>query len=312
MQNIYDMLILGGGPGGYTAALYAARAGLRALVIEPRGAGGQMALTDRIDNYPGFDAGVEGFTLGQRMRAGAERFGACTVCAQAVDAELAGEVKAVRTDAGTFWGRTVVIATGADPRRLGLPEEARFTGRGVSYCATCDGMFFRGRRVAVVGGGNSAAEEALVLSRIARHVTLIHRRASLRASNVLQSALRAAENVEFIPNAAVTSLRGGEMLGGITLTDSVTGEEKEHACDGLFVSIGREPVTDFLGGQLETEDGYLVADETTRTRIPGVFAVGDVRTKAVRQIVTATADGAAAACFAEQYLAHRIRGSAAQ
>lgn len=303
MQEIYDMVIIGGGPGGFTAALYAARAGLRTLVLEARCAGGQMALTHRIDNYPGFETGVEGFALGEQMRAGAERFGVRTVHTQALGAHLHGTVKTVQTEAGEFLGRTVAIATGADPRRLGLAGEEHLTGHGVSYCAACDGMFFRDRRVAVVGGGNSAAEDALTLSHIAQRVTVIHRRDAMRASAVLKKALNSAENVDFLWNCEVAGLIGEDVLRAVEIAGMPSDACRELSCDGLFVSIGREPVTAFLGGQLETDGGYLLADETTRTRIPGVFAVGDVRTKAVRQIVTATADGAAAVHFAEQYLA---------
>ena len=303
MAHIYDMLIVGGGPGGYTAALYAARSGLDVIVLEKLSAGGQMALTAHIDNYPGFDETVDGFTLGEKMRSAAERFGAKTELAEVYKLELSGEIKTAETSEGIFQGRTVVFATGANPRNLGVSDEQALIGRGINYCAACDGMFYRTKTVAVVGGGNTAAAEALHLSRIAKKVILIHRRDSLRATKIYHEPLTKAENIEFKWNSAVTKLLHGEKLTGIVLKDVNTGEESEISVDGVFVSIGRVPATTLVKDQLELdESGYIKADETTRTNIPGVFAVGDVRTKALRQIVTATADGAMAAHFAEEYL----------
>ena len=303
MAHIYDMLIVGGGPGGYTAALYAARSGLDVIVLEKLSAGGQMALTAHIDNYPGFDETVDGFTLGEKMRSAAERFGAKTELAEVYKLELSGEIKTAETSEGIFQGRTVVFATGANPRNLGVSDEQALIGRGINYCAACDGMFYRNKTVAVVGGGNTAAAEALHLSRIAKKVILIHRRDSLRATKIYHEPLMKAENIEFKWNSAVTRLLYDEKLTGIVLKDVNTGEESEISVDGVFVSIGRVPATTLVKDQLELdESGYIKADETTRTNIPGVFAVGDVRTKALRQIVTATADGAMAAHFAEEYL----------
>lgn len=303
MAHIYDMLIVGGGPGGYTAALYAARSGLDVIVLEKLSAGGQMALTAHIDNYPGFDETVDGFTLGEKMRSAAERFGAKTELAEVYKLELSGEIKTAETSEGIFQGRTVVFATGANPRNLGVSDEQSLIGRGINYCAACDGMFYRNKTVAVVGGGNTAAAEALHLSRIAKKVILIHRRDSLRATKIYHEPLMKAENIEFKWNSAVTKLLHDEKLTGIVLKDVNTGEESEISVDGVFVSIGRVPATALVKDQLELdESGYIKADETTRTNIPGVFAVGDVRTKALRQIVTATADGAMAAHFAEEYL----------
>lgn len=303
MAHIYDMLIVGGGPGGYTAALYAARSGLDVIVLEKLSAGGQMALTAHIDNYPGFDETVDGFTLGEKMRSAAERFGAKTELAEVYKLELSGEIKTAETSEGIFQGRTVVFATGANPRNLGVSDEQSLIGRGINYCAACDGMFYRNKTVAVVGGGNTAAAEALHLSRIAKKVILIHRRDSLRATKIYHEPLMKAENIEFKWNSAVTRLLYDEKLTGIVLKDVNTGEESEISVDGVFVSIGRVPATALVKDQLELdESGYIKADETTRTNIPGVFAVGDVRTKALRQIVTATADGAMAAHFAEEYL----------
>jgi thioredoxin reductase (NADPH) len=300
----YDMMIIGGGPGGYTAALYGARAGLDVLVLERMSAGGQMALTHQIDNYPGFEDGIDGFELGMKMQQQAQKFGAETKMAEVTALDLNANPKLVRTTEGDFYARTVVLATGAEPRLLGVPMEQELTGRGVHYCAACDGMFYRGKTVVVVGGGNSAAAEALVLSRVAEKVILVHRRDTLRAERSVAAALEKAENVEFRWNSTVSALLHDGVVTGVRLRDVDTGEESNVACDGVFVSIGRSPVSGLVEGQLLLdEQGYVVADESTRTSIPGVYAVGDVRTKAVRQIVTAVADGASAAHFAEEYLA---------
>ena len=304
MEHIYDMVIVGGGPAGYTAALYAARSGLSTVVLEKLSAGGQMALTEQIDNYPGFAEGIDGFTLGERMQQGAERFGAVTELAEVCKAELSGAVKVLDTGDEVFRGRTVVIATGAVPRTLGVPGEEELVGRGVHYCAACDGTFYRDKTVAVVGGGNSAAADALTLSRIARKVYLIHRRDSLRATKVYHEMLMSAPNVEFCWNSTVSALQHGERLTGLRLREVQTGAERDIACDGVFVSVGRVPATELFREELTLdESGYIVADESTRTRLPGVFAVGDVRTKALRQVVTAVADGAVAVHYAEAYLA---------
>lgn len=303
MHNIYDMIIIGGGPGGYTAALYGARAGLSTVVLEKLSAGGQMALTDKIENYPGFSDGVDGFFLAEEMRRGAEKFGAETRLAEVLSVELTQPVKTVQTDDGEIRARTVVIATGASARKLELPEEDLLTGRGVSYCAHCDGMFYKDKDVVVVGGGNSAVADAMTLSRIARKVILVHRRDSLRATKIYHDPLMKAQNIEFMWNSAVVELIQNGRLTGVRLRNLVTGEESELKCDGLFVSIGRKPASELVRGQIELDDaGYIIAGESTKTNIPGVFAVGDVRTKELRQIVTAVADGAAAAYFAEGYI----------
>jgi len=306
MENthVYDMIIIGGGPGGYTAALYAARAGLEALVIERLSAGGQMALTHEIDNYPGFEEGVDGFTLGFKMQQQAERFGAKTVYAEVTALELSETPKRVITTDGEYAAKTVLLAMGANPRRLGLSGEEELTGKGVTYCAACDGMFYRGKTVVVVGGGNSAAADALLLSRVAKKVILVHRRDSLRATKVYHAPLMKAENVEFRWNSVVSELLHEEKVTGVKLRDVHSGEETEVLCQGVFISIGRKPASELVKGQLALdESGYILADETTETELPGVYAVGDVRTKRLRQIVTAVADGAAAVHAAEEYLA---------
>lgn len=306
MRNAYDVIIIGGGPAGYTAALYTIRAGFSTLVVEKLCAGGQMTETNNIENYPGLSDGIDGFTLGMQMQQGAERFGAKTLNAEVLSAQLSGKQKKIVTTDGEFTASVVIIATGAGHKHLGIANEEALAGKGVAYCATCDGMFYRGKTVGVVGGGNSAAADAMVLSRLAQKVYLIHRRDSLRATKVYHDPLQEAENVEFLWNNQVAELLFEEKLTGVKLQNTQTGEQTVVELDGLFISVGRSPATQLFAGQLELdENGYIVADETTCTNLPGVFAVGDVRTKAVRQIVTAAADGAIAAHFAENYLLER-------
>ena len=304
MSHIYDVLIIGGGPAGYTAALYASRAGLDTLVLEKLSAGGQIALTDQVDNYPGFSTGIDGWSLGMQMQQGAERFGAKTQMAEVTALKLEGKVKEVVTSEGSFFSRTVMLATGANPRPLGVPHEKELTGRGIHYCATCDGMFYRGKTVAVVGGGNTAVEDVMVLARIAKKVILVHRRDSLRATKIYLDLIRQLPNVEFRWNSTVEEVLASPTVTGMRLQDVVTGDVTEVPCDGVFVSIGRAPATQLVDGLLALDgSGYIVADESTKTSIPGVYALGDVRTKEVRQVVTAVADGAVAVHYAEDYLA---------
>jgi thioredoxin reductase (NADPH) len=302
-EMIYDMVIVGGGPGGYTAALYGARAGLKVIVLEKMSAGGQIALTHQVDNYPGFVDGIDGFTLGMNMQQQAHRFGAETAYVQVTKLELEGKIKRVHTDSGVFLARTVSLSTGAAPRTLGIPMEQELTGQGVHYCAACDGMFYRGKTVVVVGGGNSAAADALVLSRIAKKVILVHRRDTLRATKIYHEQLMQAQNVEFMWDSAVKEILHNGKVTGLKIQNLRSGEWTEVACDGIFVSVGRKPASELAAGQLALDEGgYIIAGETTATSIPGVYAVGDVRTKQLRQVVTAVADGAAAAHMAEEYL----------
>ncbi len=303
-NHVYDMIIIGGGPGGYTAALYAARAGLDTILLERLSAGGQMALTHHIDNYPGFENGIDGFSLADKMKKQAERFGAKSKTIEVARVDLTADPKRIETADGNFLARTVVLATGANPRELGVEKEAELIGRGVAYCAACDGMFYRNKTVVVVGGGNSAAAEALLLSRIAKKVILVHRRDKLSATKIYHDPLLMAENVEFRWNSKVTELLHEEKLTGVRLANVNTGEESVIACDGVFVSVGRKPATEFLHSQIELDsNGYAVAGEDTKTSIPGVYAVGDMRTKQLRQVVTAVADGAVAVYAAQEYLA---------
>ena len=304
MEKIFDLIIIGGGPGGYTAALYGARAGLSTLILEKLSAGGQMALTHQIDNYPGFPEGIDGFELAESMQQQAEKFGAVTEYAEVYNADLESQPKVIETSEGNFLGRTVIIATGAGPRELGVPGEKELIGRGVNYCAACDGAFYKGKTVVVVGGGNTAAADAMLLSRVAKKVILVHRRDSLRATKIYHEPLMKAENVEFAWNSQVVEILHDRKVSGVVLKDVHSGEMRQIDCDGIFVSVGRKPVTGFLGDQLELDkSGYILAGESTKTNIPGVFAVGDVRTKFLRQVVTAVADGAVAVHMAEEFLA---------
>ncbi len=304
MEHIYDMIIIGGGPAGYTAALYAARAGLDTLIIEKMSVGGQMAVTGTIDNYPGFDEGVDGFTLGMKMQAGAERFGAKTEYADVEKAELTGKVKKIVTSSGEFNSYTVVVAAGASPRELGIGGETELIGRGLHYCAHCDGRFYKDKTVAVVGGGNSAAADALYLSHLAKKVYVIHRRDTLKATKIYHEPLMKAENVEFIWNSTVSDYIVDNKIVGARIYNLKTEAQTELYFDGLFVSIGRKPASEIFKDELTLDaNGYIAADETTKTNIDGVFAVGDIRTKPLRQVVTAVGDGATAVHFAEEYLA---------
>ena len=304
MSKIYDMMIIGGGPAGYTAALYGARAGLSTLLVEKMTVGGQMTETGDIDNYPGFDEGIDGITLGMKMQAGAERFGAETIYDEVASVKLDGEIKEINTAfSGVLYGKTVVIATGAGPRRLGLDREDELVGQGIHYCAHCDGRFYKGKTIAVIGGGNTAVGDALYLANLAEKVYLVHRRDTFRASAVLSDALAKAENIELVLSASPKEILSDVGLKGfkVALAD---GSERDILCDGVFVSIGRVPASSLFEGVIELDpQGYIVAGEDTKTTLDGVFAAGDVRTKALRQVITAAADGAAAAHEAGEYLA---------
>ena len=302
-EHIYDMIVVGGGPGGYTAALYAARAGLDTVILEKLSAGGQMALTEQIDNYPGFEDGIDGFSLGEKMKRGTERFGVETKLAEVLSLDLSGTVKKAEASEGPLFARIIVLATGAGPRELGIEGEQELIGKGVNYCAACDGMFYKNKTVVIAGGGNTAAADALILSRICKKVIVVHRRDTLRATKIYHEPLMKAENVEFRWDSEIIELLHDEKVIGIRLRNVKTGEETTLACDGVFVSIGRKPSSELVKDQVKVDPaGYIIADESTRTNIPGVFAVGDVRTKALRQVVTAVADGATAVHYAEEYL----------
>ena len=310
MEPIYDLIILGAGPAGLAAGLYGARAGLSTLILERGAEGGQAAQTDQVENYPGAMLEEEsGYSLTARMAAQAESFGALRKADEIRSLELEGEVKTLTGASGVYQARTVILATGASPRKLGCPGEDTFTGQGVSYCATCDGAFFRGLEVYVVGGGDSAVEEALFLTRFARKVTIIHRRDRLRAVKSLQDKAFSNEKMSFLWDSEIESLDGQDVLQTIRLRNVKTGAISEITADqddgmmGLFVFVGLDPNSGLLEGKLPLEKGYIKTDENMHTEIPGVFAAGDIRVKSLRQIVTAAADGAIAAMEAERYLA---------
>lgn len=299
----YDVIIIGGGPSGYTAALYCARAGMSTLLLEKLSAGGQMATTSQVDNYPGFEDGIDGFELAEKMQKSAARFGAETLYGDVTSVDFSEKVKKVSSSEGDFEACVVVIATGASPRKIGIEGEDSLLGRGIAYCATCDGMFFQDKQVLVVGGGNSAVADALYLSKICRHVTIIHRRDKLTATNTYLCPLKKTDNIDFIWNSRIERFDYKDSINGVELENIKTGAKSYIPCDGIFIAIGRIPNTDLFKGQVELNpQGYIVADETTRTNVPGVFAIGDVRTKALRQIITAAADGATASKYIEEYL----------
>lgn len=298
----YDVIIIGGGPGGYGAALYTSRANLSTLVLEKYAPGGQMGTTEIVENYPGFTDGINGFELGMQMKQGAERFGVETKIAEVLRVELEKKPKIVVTSEDTYEAKAVILAMGAYPRELGLANEKSLRGRGISYCATCDGMFYRKKTVVIVGGGNTAVADALFLSKICEKVYLVHRRNELRASKTYMDSLKQTENIEFIWNSEVIEVMEDQVVTGIKIKNNIDGTVKEVCCNGVFVAIGNVPNTELVKGQITLdENGYVLADETTKTNIDGVYAVGDLRKKPLRQIVTAVADGAVASKYVEEY-----------
>ena len=304
MENkIYSTAIIGGGPAGYSAALFCARAGLDTVVLEKLSAGGQMAETGKIENYPGFDDGIDGFELGMKMEKSALKFGAESKYCRVISADLKSNPKVIKTTDGHILSHSVIIATGAFPRKLAIKDEEKLIGKGVAYCAYCDGMMYKGKTVAVIGGGDSAAEDALYLSSICHKVYLIHRRDKLRASESYIKALEKHNNIELILNAEPLEFIHGDTLTGIQLGNTADNHIFDLDCNAVFVAIGRVPESEIFKDQLETDKyGYIKAGEDCATNIVGVFAAGDVRTKALRQVVTAVADGANAAKSAKDYL----------
>ncbi len=308
MNDVRNVIIIGSGPAGYTAALYAARANLRPMVFEGSvTAGGALMTTTEVENYPGFPDGVLGPELMDAMRKQAERFGAELIADDVTEVDLRADPKVVTVSGENHLAKTVIIATGSKYRELGVPGEKRLAGRGVSWCATCDGFFFRGKDIAVVGGGDSAMEEALFLTRFANSVTVIHRRGALRASKIMQDRAFANPKVRFVWDSQVTELLGEDRLTAARIRDTRTGEQSVLELGGLFVAIGHEPRSELFAGQLETDpDGYLTVEQpSTRTGIDGVFACGDVVDRIYRQAVTAAGTGCAASLDAERFLASR-------
>jgi thioredoxin reductase (NADPH) len=306
VSAIHDVIVIGSGPAGYTAALYAARAQLKPLVFEGSvTAGGALMNTTDVENFPGFPGGIQGPDLMDAMRKQAERFGAELRAEDVTEVDLTVDPKRVIVEGETYLARAVIIATGSRYRELGVPGEKKLSGHGVSWCATCDGFFFREQEIAVVGGGDSAMEEALFLTRFAKTVTVIHRRDELRASKIMQERAFANPKIKFRWNSEVSEILGDAKIAGLRLRDTVTGEESELAVSGVFVAIGHDPRSDLFTGQLATDaEGYLLVEQpSTRTAIPGVFASGDVVDHTYRQAVTAAGTGCAAALDAERYLA---------
>lgn len=307
-QEPRNVIVVGSGPAGYTAAIYAARAQLEPLVFEGSvTAGGALMNTTEVENFPGFREGIQGPALMDEMRAQAERFGAELIADDVVEVDLTGDIKVVKTATDTYTAHAVILATGSGYRKLGVDNEERLSGRGVSYCATCDGFFFREQHIAVIGGGDSAVEEATFLTRFGSKVSLIHRRDELRASKIMQERAFADPKLEIIWNAEVEGINGAESLESLTLRDTVTGEASELPATGLFVAIGHIPRSELLTGQVDLDDdGYvLVANDSTATNVPGVFACGDLVDHRYRQAITAAGSGCAAALDAEKFLAER-------
>lgn len=300
---MYDIIIIGSGPAGLSAAIYAQRACLDTIVIEKNGiSGGQVLNTWEVDNYPGFP-GVTGFELSRQFREHANKLGARVVQDEVVQVELSRNVKKVVCEEETYEARCVILASGAHHRTLEVPGEEELRGAGVSYCATCDGAFFRGRTVAVVGGGDAALEDAIFLARMCEKVYIVHRRDKLRGAKRLQERLQALENIEFVWNSETVAIEGNAQVEALRLRQTKTGEEKRLDVDGVFIAVGIAPESELYAGQLELdEQGYIRADESGQTSVPGVFAAGDVRTKALRQILTAASDGANCVASAERYL----------
>ena len=305
-MELYDTIIIGGGPAGLTAAIYARRAGMSTLLLEKRYAGGQITATHMLDNYPGFPGGVSGMDFALGLHEPATALGTEFITSEAASIALQDGCFHVRRENDDHIGKTVVLAPGGTPRKLGIPGEDTFSGRGVSYCATCDGAFFRNMDVAVVGGGDTAFEDALYLSGMAGHVFLVHRRDAFRAQPLLVERAKRTENIEFVLDSIPVELSGGESLSTLRVKNAKTGDIRELSVQGVFAAIGYVPDTDFLGELVQRDGaGYIAAGEDCRTSQPGMFAAGDCRTKLLRQVVTAAADGAVAATMAWNYIMER-------
>ncbi|QXJ23027.1 thioredoxin-disulfide reductase [Actinomadura graeca] len=305
MSDVRNVIVIGSGPAGYTAAIYAARGDLKPLVFEGSvTAGGALMNTTDVENFPGFPDGVMGPDLMDNLRKQAERFGAELITDDVTEVDLTADPKVVKVGDETYLARSVIVATGSGYRELGLENEKRLSGRGVSWCATCDGFFFREQDIAIVGGGDTAMEEAIFLTKFARSVTVVHRRAELRASKIMQERAFANEKIKFLWNSEVVEIHGEDRVTGVQTRNVLTGEETPLEITGLFIAIGHDPRSELFAGQLESDtDGYLLVDSpTTRTKIPGVFACGDVVDHIYRQAITAAGSGCSAAIDAERWL----------
>jgi thioredoxin reductase (NADPH) len=299
----YQVIIIGGGPAGLTAGLYTSRARLNSLLIERGVMGGQIADAELVENYPGFAQGISGLELGQAMHQQATKYGLNTVIAEVTGIELKGEKKVVKTTKGNFTAKAVIIASGSERRKLGIPGEEKLTGRGVSYCATCDGPFFKEKPIAVVGGGDAAVSEALHLVKFASRVIIIHRRDQLRASPILEERARAEPKIEFLWNSMVEGIEGEDVVKRLSLRQVTTGRKSTLDIAGVFIAIGLKPNTDYLKGVLPLDSaGYIITNDKMETEIPGIFAAGDIRQNSARQAITSAGDGATAAIFAEKFI----------
>ncbi len=302
----YDVVIIGGGPAGLTAGLYTSRARLTTLLIESALFGGQMTTTELVENYPGFPQGITGDELSRLMEEQAKRFGMETLNEEVIEAKLGGERKSIQTTRATYLCDAIIVCTGAEYRKLGVPGESEFRGKGVSYCATCDGAFFKDSEIVVVGGGDSALTEALFLAKFVKELTIVHRRDALRATKIYQERAMANPKIKFLWNSVVQAIRGDQIVHSIVVKNVKTGEMKELTTEGVFLFVGLEPRTQFLKGLLQMDDGgYILTNEHCETSVKGVFAAGDCTKKLLRQIATAVGDGATAAFAAEKYIDER-------
>lgn len=306
---LFDIIIVGGGPAGLTAGLYTSRARLKSLLIEKALPGGQVMTVEWVENYPGFEGGISGIELGQRMERQARRFGLEIIQGSVTEVSLHNKIKKILLeDAQVYEAKALIIATGANPKPLGIEGEERYRGRGVSYCATCDGAFFKGKNIAVIGGGNSAVQEAIFLTRFAEAVYIVHRRDELRATRIIQEEAFANPKIKFIWNSAPEKIDGGETVNALFLRNVMTGETSRLSVEGVFIYIGYIPNTGFLKGLVKLDEGnYIITDEEMSTSVPGIFAAGDVRAKSLKQIATAVGDGATATYSAEKYIKENLR-----
>jgi len=303
MNNEYELVIIGGGPAGLTAGLYASRARLNTLLIEKGVVGGQIMNAEQVENYPGFPKGIGGLELGQLMHQQATKFGLETLFAEVTGIKLQGEQKVVTTTEGNFTAKAVIIASGSEQLKLGIPGEEEFTGKGVSYCAACDAYFFREKPVAIAGGGNAAISEALQLTKFASKVIVIHRRDQLRATPILQEKAFAEPKIEFLWNTVVEEIEGEDLVNRLRLRNVITDEKSTLDIAGIFVSVGFKPNTDYLKGALPLDAaGYITTNEKMETEIPGIFATGNIRSNSIRQVIAAAGDGATAATYAERFI----------
>jgi thioredoxin reductase (NADPH) len=306
-ETIYEVVVVGGGPAGLTAGLYAARAGLRCILIDKGIFGGQITYAEHVENFTGFPDGISGMELGEKMHQQAKKHGLNTISAEVTGLEINGLNKIIKTTEGDYAGKTVILAGGAVRKKLGVEGETRLMGRGVSYCAVCDGSFFQGRKLAVIGGGDTAITEALHLTHFASQVTIIHRRAQLRATYVLQQKVKSEPKIDFLWDSIVTGVEGAENVERIKLLDIKTGRISVKEVSGVFIAVGTSPDTEYIKGIVPLdESGYIITNEKMETAIPGVLAAGDIRHNSARQAITAAGDGATAAIYAQKYLTESI------